>query len=186
MLKGTLVTLRPIQKEDLKALYQLEQNVELVQFGDGQWHPVSLAKWEKDFEKELERDDHGGFAIEADERLIGGIGLHHRQRRDGTTQFGIGIYHPDYVGKGYGREAISLLLDWAFFDQNWRRVWLDALSVNPRALAAYRALGFVEEGRLRKHSFFRGEYVDVMQMGMLREEWESLRKHSTHTSTEVV
>lgn len=177
MLKGKLVNLRPTQKEDLKELYELDQNTELVQFGNGRWSPSPLAKWEKDFEKDLEKDEFPWFVIVADGKLIGGIGLHHRELRDGSTQFGIGIYHPDYVGKGYGREAISLLLDWAFFDQNWRRVWLEALSVNPRAIATYRALGFVEEGRLRKHTFFRGEYVDVMQMGMLREEWAE-RKNS--------
>ncbi|MBC8161453.1 MAG: GNAT family N-acetyltransferase [Roseiflexaceae bacterium] len=171
MLKGTLVNLRSIEKDDLKTLHQLERNVELVQFGDGQWMPSPLAAWEKQFEKELESKEFSSFAIEADGTLIGGIGLHHLSRRDSSSQFGIGIYHPDYVGKGYGREAISLLLDWAFFDQNWRRIWLEALSVNQRAVRAYRALGFVEEGRLRQHSFFRGEYVDVFQMGMLREEW---------------
>lgn len=175
MLQGKLVGLRAIQKDDLKVLHELEKNVELVQYGNGQWQPESLAKWEKGFEKELERDDPSSFVIVADEKLIGGIGLHHRNRRESTSQFGIGIYHPDYVGKGYGREAITLLLDWAFDDQNWRRIWLEALAVNPRALKAYTALGFTEEGHLRQHAFFRGEYVDVVLMGMLREEWRGRR-----------
>ena len=171
MLIGNLVTLRTIQKDDLKLMYELEKNVELVQYGNGQWQPEPLAKWEKNFEKDIERDDPSSFVIEADEKLIGGIGLHHRNRRDGSSQFGIGIYHPDYVGKGYGREAITLLLDWAFDDQNWRRIWLEALAVNQRALKAYAAIGFHEEGRLRQHTYFRGEYVDVIVMGMLRDEW---------------
>ena len=176
MLKGKLVSLRSMEKDDLKTLHALEKNVELVQFGNGQWEPEPLAAWEKHFEKDLEREQFTSFVIEVEGIAIGGIGLHHKERRDGSTQFGIGIYHPDYVGKGYGREAITLLLDWAFYDQNWRRVWLEALSVNERAVRVYRALGFVEEGRLRQHAFFRGEYVDVFQMGMLREEWSAARQ----------
>jgi len=104
--------------------------------------------------------------------LIGGCGLHHSDRRNGTTQFGIGIYDPSYIGRGYGREAIELLLGWAFHVQNWRRVWLTTLACNERAIRAYRKLGFVEEGRLREHAFFAGEYVDELQMGMLRSEWQ--------------
>ena len=175
MLKGKLVSLRPVQKDDLKAMYELEQNVELVQYGNGDWSPGPLAKWEKDFEKDLERDEFSSFVIMADDVMIGGIGLHHKNRRESSSEFGIGIYHPEYVGKGYGREAIRLLLDWAFYDQNWRRIWLEALAVNERAVRAYRGLGFVEEGRLRAHAFFRGEYVDVFVMGMLREEWDAGR-----------
>lgn len=176
MLKGKLVGLRVMEKDDLKTLYTLGSNVDLVQYGNGQWEAEPLAAWEKHFEKDLEREDFSSFVIDAEGVVIGGVGLHHKNRRESSTQFGIGIYHPDYVGKGYGRDAITLLLDWAFYDQNWRRVWLEALGVNERALRAYRALGFTEEGRLRQHAFFRGEYVDVIQMGMLRDEWSAARQ----------
>ncbi|KAB8141822.1 GNAT family N-acetyltransferase [Chloroflexia bacterium SDU3-3] len=181
MLKGKLVSLRPVEKDDLKALHALTRNVELIQYGNGNWEPESLARWEKSFEKHLEDKEPSFLAIEADGQIIGDCGLHHSHRRDSSTQFGIGIYHPEYVGRGYGREAIALLLDWAFYDQNWRRVYLEALAVNERALKAYRKIGFVEEGRLRQHTFFRGQYVDIVHMGMLRDEWTSLReKQLTH------
>lgn len=75
-----------------------------------------------------------------------------------------------------GGEVIGgcgLQLGWAFRVQNWRRVWLTTLACNERAIRAYRKLGFVEEGRLREHAFFAGEYVDELQMGMLRSEWQA-------------
>jgi len=173
MLKGERVILRAVEREDLKRLHELEQNVGLVLLGDGQWQPVSLVKWEKEFDKQIDEEEHSRFVIEADGRVIGGCGLHHRNRRDGTAQFGIGIYDPDYVGQGYGRDAIGTLLGWAFRIQNYRRIWLETLAVNERAIRAYHAIGFVEEGRLRNHAFFDGRYVDVLQMGLLRAEWET-------------
>jgi len=103
--------------------------------------------------------------------VIGDIGLHHRDRRSGTSAFGIGIYDPEYIGQGYGREAISLLLDWMFRIQNYQRVWLDTWATNERAIRCYAALGFVEEGRQRRHQYVDGKYVDVVMMGLLREEW---------------
>jgi diamine N-acetyltransferase len=176
MLRGERVVLRAIERGDLKALHALERNVELVVLGYGAWQPAPLAAWEKDFDKHLEERERPWFLIEVDGVIVGGCGLHHSDRRDGSTQFGIGIYHPDYVGKGYGRDAIRVLLRWAFNDQNWRRVWLDTLSSNERAIRSYRGLGFVEEGRLREQAFFDGRYVDVVVMGMLRREWEAQQR----------
>lgn len=175
MLKGDKVTLRAVERDDLKRMHELERNVDLVMLGDNDWTPVPLAAWEKDYDKHLEDEDKATFVIEVEETIIGGIGLHTRNRREGTSQFGIGIYHPDYVGKGYGRDAIQVLLEWAFLVQNYRRIWLDTLSNNERAIRAYRACSFVEEGRLRQHSFHRGTYVDLVIMGLMREEWQAQR-----------
>jgi RimJ/RimL family protein N-acetyltransferase len=172
VLRGKHVTLRAVERDDLKRLHELERNVDLVLLGDGQWQPIPLAAFEKEFDKDLERDQHSFFVIEVDGVVVGGCGLHHINRRDGCSQFGIGIYDPDYVGKGYGRDAIATLLRWAFRVQNFRRIWLETLAVNERAIRSYRALGFKEEGRLREHSFFDGRYVDLIQMGMLRSEWD--------------
>lgn len=173
MLKGEKVVLRPVEREDIKVLYALESNVDLVILGNGHWVPEPLAAWEKNYEKRLEDEEQTFFAITVEGVVIGTIGLHHRNRRNSTSEFGIGINHPDYVGKGYGRDAIQVLLRWAFQVQNYRRIWLTTTSNNPRAIKAYEACGFVHEGRLREHVFMNGEYVDMIQMGLLRREWEA-------------
>ncbi len=173
MLKGKLVTLRAIEREDSKALHALEKNVELVIFGDGTWSPTPLASFEKRFEKYIEGSEKNQFIIEVDGVVIGSIGLHHGDRVAQCSEFGIGIYHPDYVGKGYGSDAIQVMLRWAFRIQNYRRIWLTTGGNNARAIAAYEKCGFVHEGRLREHVFENGRFVDLVQMGMLRSEWEA-------------
>jgi RimJ/RimL family protein N-acetyltransferase len=50
-------------------------------------------------------------------------------------------------------------------------VELFVLADDPRAVGAYRKAGFVEEGRLRRKSWVRGEYHDELVMSRLREEW---------------
>lgn len=175
MLRGNLVNLRPVERDDLKTLQQLERNVDLVVLAQGHWQPTSLAHWEKHFDKDLEREEVNWFAIEADDKIIGSIGLHHIERRDGTAAVGISILDPDYLGRGYGRDALMLLLDWSFRIENYRRIWLDTLGTNERAIRAYRACGFVEEGRWREHYYFDGAYVDGVAMGLLRQEWEAHR-----------
>nr|MDQ2998238.1 GNAT family N-acetyltransferase [Chloroflexota bacterium] len=169
------VILRAVERDDLKRLHALERNVDLVLLGDGQWQPEPLAQWERNFDKHLEDTDKANFVIEADSTVIGGIGLHHCSRRNGVTSFGIGIYDPDYIGNGYGRDAIETLLPWVFRVQNYRRIWLETSSSNERAIRCYRAVGFVEEGRLREHEFLDGQYIDSVLMGLLRSEWEARR-----------
>ncbi len=181
MLKGKRVNLRAIEREDLKRLHELNQNVDLVLQGDGQWRPTPLAALEKRFERRLEDHEPAWFAIEIDGQLVGDIELHSRDRRSRVTSFGVAIYEREYVGHGYGREAIGLLLDWAFFIQNYERVWLTTWQTNQRALRCYRALGFVEEARQRRQIFVGGQYVDVIVMGLLRDEW---REHKGEAHAE--
>ncbi len=176
MLRGEKVILRPFERDDLKALHALQANVDLVLLSDGAWSPESLASWEKHFDKDLEQEDVADFIIEADGKVIGHIGLHPwRNHRAGIASLGVGIYDPDYLGKGYGRDAINVFLDWAFRLQNYRRIGLTADATNERAIRAYRACGFVEEGRRRQHEYVNGRYVDEVIMGVLRADWEALR-----------
>ena len=175
MLKGEKVLLRAIERDDLKRLHELARNVDLVLLGDGHWQPEPLAAFEKNFDKSLEGEERDWFVIEADGRVIGRIGLVQSNRRNGSAEFGIEIYDPDYVGKGYGRDAIAVLLDWAFRIENFRRIWLKTSAANERAIRCYRAVGFVEEGRLRQQLYYDGRYVDSVLMGLLRSEWEERR-----------
>jgi diamine N-acetyltransferase len=173
MLRGEKVILRTIEREDLKTIHELERNLDLVLLADGNWQPIPLATKEKDFDKHLQEEDPAWFAIEVDGNLIGTTGLHHRDRRLQTSSFGIAIYNPDYLGRGYGRDALNVLLNWSFQIQNFRRIWLETWASNERALRCYQALGFVEEGRLREHGYYNGKYFDVVLMGMMRSEWEA-------------
>jgi diamine N-acetyltransferase len=180
MLKGERVILRAVERDDIKRLHELQRNVELMMLGDGQWQPEPLAGLEKDFDKHLSDEDKAWFVIEIDGKVVGDMGLHHRNRRSQVSAFGIGIYDPEYIGQGYGREAIALLLDWAFRIQNYERICLDTWATNERAIRCYKAVGFVEEGRLRRHLYFDGQYVDVVLMGLLRSEWLEQRRGNTH------
>jgi RimJ/RimL family protein N-acetyltransferase len=173
MLQSERVALRAVEREDLKRLHELRCNVDLVLLGDGEWEPQPLAASEKRYDKHVADEDKAWFVIEVAGTVIGDINLHHRDRRSGVSAFGIGIYDPAYLGQGYGREAIGLLLDWAYRIQNYQKIWLDTWSTNQRAIRCYQSLGFVEEGRQRRQLYVNGEYVDLVIMGLLREEWQA-------------
>lgn len=175
MLKGERVTLRPVRRDDMEKQCEFNNDleVELASGGDPPM-PQPLERLLADFDKQAAEGgrDRGQFAIEVDGKLIGSCGLFNFNDTFRTAELGIIIGDKEYWGKGYGREAIRLLLEYAFKYHNLRRVYLNTTSVNERGLRCYRACGFVEEGRLREHAWGNGQYVDVVYLGILRREWE--------------
>jgi len=174
MLRGEKVKLRAVRRDDLPRLLDFYNDVEVELAGGGDPpRPTTLERLQRDFDREAAEPprDKTDFAIEADGNLIGHCGLFHIDETARHCELGISIGDKDYWGRGYGREAVSLLLDYAFRLRNLRRVWLEVHASNERAIRAYRSCGFVEEGRMRKHIWLGGRYVDNVLMGVLRDEW---------------
>jgi len=84
----------------------------------------------------------------------------------------IGIGDHANWGQGYGREAIKLMLGFAFNELNLYRVQLSVFSYNQRALALYEKLGFQREGTFREFLHRDGQRYDMFLYGLLRREWE--------------
>jgi RimJ/RimL family protein N-acetyltransferase len=110
------------------------------------------------------------FAVEADGALAGRAALFGVDDLARTGEVGL-LLLPERRGQGLGQDVLRVLLRYAFRSRNLRRVHLQTLASNARALAAYRAVGFVEEGRLREHAWVEGAYDDVVLMAVLRSDW---------------
>lgn len=78
-----------------------------------------------------------------------------------------------YWGKGYGSEAMTMLLDYAFWELNLHRVSLRVFSFNHKAIKLYEHIGFVHEGSSRQSLYRNGAWHDILQMGILQEEYMS-------------
>ncbi|MGK5511337.1 GNAT family N-acetyltransferase [Brevibacillus formosus] len=83
----------------------------------------------------------------------------------------IDIGEKEYWGKGYGREALKLLLDYAFLEMNLHRVSLRVFSFNEKAIKLYERLGFKQEGISRQFLFREGKWHDIVHMGILQQEY---------------
>ena len=176
MFKGEKVLLRALEREDLELMCRFNNDLD-VELGGGGDPPIpqSLARLQAEYDEGARKGgrDGAGFAIEVEGKLIGSCGLHNFQETSRNCEIGIGIGDKECWGKGYGRDAVRLLLDYAFRYRNMHRVFLNTMNSNERALRCYRACGFKEEGRLREHNWSNGRYHDVVYLGILREEWES-------------
>lgn len=105
------------------------------------------------------------------DKMIGSVSLEEINWIDRKATLGIFIGDKDYRSKGYGTEAIKLILDFGFNHLNLNNIKLDLLEFNERALKCYKKCGFKEYGRRRKANYFDGKYYDIISMDILKEEF---------------
>ncbi|KAM0428485.1 hypothetical protein ACHAPT_006845 [Fusarium lateritium] len=94
---------------------------------------------------------------------------HHR-----TADIGISLARP-YQNRGYGREAINWMLDWGFRHAALHSIGITTASYNPKAAHLYESMGFKLEGRRRGTIWQNRKWYDLLEFGMVEEEWEKLR-----------
>ncbi|GAB1420776.1 GNAT family protein [Anaerolineales bacterium] len=173
MLQGNKVLLRAIEQDDIDKLHRFANDLEVeLASGGAPPTPQPLLQFMAEFERSSQSGpptEQVNFAIDVDGKLIGQCGIYRFDRLAHHCQLGITIGDKAYWGKGYGREAVGLLVDYAFRYRNMRKVGLKVYASNERAIRAYQSVGFVEEGRLREHVFSNGAYEDVILMGIFRE-----------------
>lgn len=124
-----------------------------------------------------EPDEPGWFqyAVEraADRTLIGDVGVHlHENRR--RAEIGFTLARP-YQGQGYAAEAVRAVLDRLFTVQGLHKVCAECDARNVASARLLERLGFTCEGRLREHTWAKGEWTDDLWFGLLAREWAARR-----------
>ncbi|MBC7318676.1 GNAT family N-acetyltransferase [Candidatus Bipolaricaulota bacterium] len=189
MFYGKDLRLRAIEREDIPRFLRWFNDPEVRQFVV-MHEPLSRAKEEKWFEEHLSRADEIILAIEVlveDEWThIGNIGLHRIDLKNRTAVLGIVIGEKNFWGQGYGREAIRVLLRYAFFELGLNRVELETFEFNTRAIRCYEALGFKKVG-VRRRAFFRdGKFHNLILMDLLAEEFDGPTDHKARKNSSTL
>jgi RimJ/RimL family protein N-acetyltransferase len=76
-------------------------------------------------------------------------------------------------GKGYGRDTLRLVKQFAFERQGANRLWLDVKDHNTRARKLYQSEGFIEEGTLRECFKTEDGFESLVIMSMLQSEYKA-------------
>ena len=128
-------------------------------------------------EKNMDKYFEHAFLIRAleDDRPIGEISLSIVCWNWGEAYVSIGLGERADWGKGYGTDAMQIILRYAFMELDLHRVSLDVFEYNLRGIRSYEKCGFVVEGRERALLQRDGRRWDVIYMGILKEDW--LKQH---------
>lgn len=187
------MSLRAHRKVDVRILMDWLGDGELRQlFGGGR------------FPNLLESDEqlvHDALAGEADspfprgvrfgmymknDRLIGTVALSDIDYICGTFRLNGGVGEKSVWGKGYGVEALGLLLAYAFGELNLRKAKMEVFTYNTSALRVFERFGFVREGTLRAEWYSGGMWIDVALLALHRGDVEGLRRSVARELVRVV
>ena len=82
------------------------------------------------------------------------------------------IGNKEFWSRGYGTEALGLLLDFAFAILNLNNVLLEVHAFNTRAIRCYEKVGFKVVGRRRESRLVAGKHYDRIIMDILAREFQ--------------
>lgn len=170
-ISGTKTNLRPFTKEDIPTVTRWINDPEVREFVSSVM-PHTEKQEESWYEKIGTNDKDVVLCIETkDGKPIGIMGIHainwvHRYCTTGAL-----IGEKDYWGKGYGGDAKMHLLEYVFNTLNLHRVNSGVIEFNQRSLNYSLRCGYKIEGKKREFIFRRGKYWDLIELGLLYEDW---------------
>ena len=170
-LVGERIYLSPRSVEDAEIFTEWMNDFHVTDY-TGRSHKTMTLQEEKQFLENIPNNKSTFVIIDLKtDKIIGTVGLHEIDHLNRTATLGIFIGDRDYRSKGYGTEAIQLILDFGFNFLNLNNIDLDLMEFNQRALKCYEKCGFKEIGRRRKCKFINGKYYDAILMDILAEEF---------------
>lgn len=174
-LEGEMIHLRPVRADDSAAMWDMVNDAEGMRtsgtttvFTRGQIDAWCAAV------AGLEGRIDLAITANGSDEYLGEIVLTEIDEARGSADLRL-VMRPAYRGRGYGTEAIELVLGLAFDGIGLHRVGLEVLSINARARSLYESIGFVVEGR-RREAYRDGDgWCDAIVMGLLDDEYRALR-----------
>jgi len=178
LLRGPDVCLSAISEEDLPVIAGWHQDTGFLRLHDAR---IAAPRTPAQIREDVERMQKSGSdfifglrRVEGD-MLIGlveidGILWAHR-----VGGLGIAIGRPEHRGHGYGAQACSLALDFAFDELNLHRITATVFSYNTASRRLVERLGFQQEGVYREFLERDGQRHDMLLFGLLRREWIARR-----------
>jgi RimJ/RimL family protein N-acetyltransferase len=182
LFEGQLVRLSSEDPQGMaEAFARWNQNSEYYRLLDSDpahlWSANKFKEWlAKDLDSVLPNNLLFSIRTLDSDKLIGFVAFDGLNWTDRDSYVAIGIGEPDFWGRGYGSDAMRLMLRYGFNELNLHRVSLTVYAYNTRAIRSYEKCGFKHEGRIREFVLRDGRRSDMLHMGILRSEWDTLQQ----------
>ncbi|MFW9844092.1 MAG: GNAT family N-acetyltransferase [Candidatus Thorarchaeota archaeon] len=173
MIEGKKVRLVVLEERHLDDIMKGFNNPEMRRFLGG-FIPLTKEaerEWIQSQQKQMKNRIGFVFVIEtlSDNRFIGTVSLNGIDWLSKSSGMGIAIHSPQDWEKGYGTEAMQLLIDFGWNHLNLQRIELSVHAFNERAKHVYEKLGFKLWGTAHRKYFIEGEYHDTHFMEIFRD-----------------
>ena len=166
------INLSKIKKEDMEYIYKWFSDMEFLKYYDYfPPVPLNIKEVDKIFNDYEKSNKSKVFAVRIDNTTIGVAGFDDIIEENKVATLFIGLGNESVRKKGFGSEAMKLLLEYGFENLNFHRIQLNVLEFNDSAIALYQKFGFKKEGTYREFVLRDGKRYNLLLYGLLRNEW---------------
>ncbi|EFR41689.1 acetyltransferase, GNAT family [Selenomonas sp. oral taxon 137 str. F0430] len=178
-LQGAKVYLREVQIEDVNDDYYVWMNDwEINRYMETHFFPQGKETICAYAKEHIGKSSEPWWAIcerETDRHVgnikLGPINYYHR-----TADVSYFIGDKKCWGKGYGKEALSLVTAFAFEVLNLEKIMAGAYAPNIASQKMLETTGFRCEATFRKQVYFEGRRIDTYEFGLTREDYEAWKE----------
>lgn len=177
---GSNYFVRAFEELDLKGPYtSWFQDQEVCKYNShGSFQKNS--KWFHSFYEGLNKEDQVVWAIcHKEDGHIGNVALQNLSFINRNAAFSILLGNKKHWGKSVGLLVGETLLQHGFDKLNLNKIYCGTAATNKGMIKLATALGMSEEGRRRQHLYLEGEWVDVLEFGVLKDEFKETMKNKT-------
>lgn len=166
MIKGEKIYLRPIIKEDIGFLNKWKNDEEVYKYLGGGYMPTSIDQQMKWLDSMIDTSGNNKRYIicEQNNKPIGMVGLYNINWIHRNCEIGIYIGEKDKKCRGYGKESCELIEEFAKQHLNLRKIKLNVVCENNKALKMWLSLGYKKIGEYINERFIEGEYKNLTIM----------------------
>lgn len=171
-IEGERIYLSPMCIDDAEKYTKWMNDFKVTDGINGSRNVISLESEKKWIEENSKAGNYNFSIVKKDnDELIGNCSFHDLDKIWGNATIGIFIGEEENRNKGYGTEALKLLIGYGFDYLNLNNIMLNVYSFNENAIACYKKVGFKEIGRRRQCVMKKNERYDIIYMDIIREEY---------------
>ena len=171
ILEGDRIYLSPRNSDDVEKFTEWLNDFQVTDYTQRSANVMTLQA-ESEYLNNSKEEYAMVIVTKDEDKMIGTVSIEQINFINRTGTLGIFIGDKDYRDRGYGTEAIKLILEYAFQYINLNNVMLTVMSYNDRAKRCYEKCGFKEFGRRHQSVYMDGKYYDTIYMEVLKENFE--------------
>jgi len=160
--------LRTVEENELE-LMRAWRNAPSIRANMYTRHEISQQEHLDWWQRTLQRDDQKYFMYEKNKSAMGIVGFTKIDRVNSNCSWA--FYASTDAVKGTGSRMEYLALEHVFNDMRLHKLYCEVLSFNLSVISMHKKFGFAVEGVFRQHHMIDGEYIDVVRMGFIVDEW---------------
>jgi RimJ/RimL family protein N-acetyltransferase len=172
-LEGNKVYLSPINTDDFEIYTKWINDLLTGAYLGNASVIYSLPAEKETLEGMAKSGYHFAIILKDEDKLLGNCSFFNIKQIHRTAEVGLFLGEENYRGKGFGSEALELILCYGFKVLNLNNVMLKVYSFNERAIKAYGKIGFHQFGKRTSAYFLNGQYIDEIYMEILSKDFQS-------------